>query len=86
MASITLTTTAEEDTAIQFVVAQFNANRQPPLEPLTARDFIEDIWRHNLDSWVTRYRQSGGETRRQLYEKATTTDRAAIDAILDKYR
>lgn len=84
MATFTFTTTPKQDAAVQYVTQQFNERLHPPT-PLTAMQFAQRAIEELLDGWVTRAESEQGQTKAELYQRATPEDRATIDAILAKY-
>jgi hypothetical protein len=83
VAQFAYTSTAIQDTAIQWFVDQYNLQNRTAL---TARQYISDLLTHWLDARVSDYRDKNTQSRGQLYLKATPEDQASIDTILAKYQ
>jgi hypothetical protein len=89
MARIVFDTSAEDDAAIKRATDASNAERlarDPSAQVETPLQFVTRIWRHQIDYFVSVYRESQKLNRGELYQKATPTDQATIDAILAKYQ
>jgi hypothetical protein len=84
MATVTLTTTADQDAAVQYYADQYNARMSPPV-PLTPRDFAMMRIQELLDGLVARATDERRINKGTLYNRATSADQATIDAILQKY-
>jgi hypothetical protein len=85
MASITITTTAEEDQAIKAATDLSNTQRAP-LPAETAVQFFRRHVAHKIAAWVKEFKQSTELTRGELFKRASTADQASIDAILAQYQ
>lgn len=83
--TITLETTPAEDAAIRFLVTRHNASLPPPRVPDDPESFVRRHVRQLLDRWLTEHHDARNSQRGALYERASTEDRAAVDAILAHY-
>jgi hypothetical protein len=85
MAQITITTTSEQDAAIQYATAVYNS-QAPEAERETPLQFFMRHVRHKLSFWVQQWQDATKLSRGELYQRATAEDQATIDAILQKYQ
>lgn len=85
MATFNITTTSDQDAAVQYYTDQFNA-RMAPAAPMTARDWFIMRLQEWLNNFVQRSQDERNESRRVLASRASAADLASIDTILDKYR
>lgn len=86
MATISITTSAEQDAAAVRYVAEVNASNGPGVAPLTPAQWARSLVLDQLDLLVAKYADRDRLTKAALYQRASTEDRAAIDAILVKYQ
>jgi hypothetical protein len=85
MARIIFDTTPAEDAAIKYATDLYNADR-PLAPPETPLQFMTRIWQQRLAFLVSQFSDATKLNRGDLYQKATPTDQATIDAILAKYQ
>jgi hypothetical protein len=85
MATLTITTTAEQDSAVQWLTDRYNNQNHPPT-PVLPKDFALKNIMEMINGWVARVAGEKQLTKGELYQKATPTDQATIDTILAKYQ
>ena len=83
MATVTITTTPTQDAALKRAADTYNATNP---SQLTTLQFAIMLVNNMLDAIVARYGESDTLNRVALYQKASDTDKATIDAILSKYQ
>lgn len=84
MASIAITTTPEQDAAIQYATSQYNATSgAPAVTPVQyAKQRIDQLFASIVERWKAETKVSKAEA----YGRASATDQATVDAILAKYQ
>ena len=83
MATYTLTTTAAQETAISFVVAQENARRaaqNPPLGPITNAQYLKAVTDNAFDSYAKQAADIDISEVATAYKSATPAKQAAAKA------
>jgi hypothetical protein len=81
-ATITITTTPEQDVALVTLLTKLNAERKAPLLPLTAKEFRDYIVAQWLDGLVSQAGEQNKTTIREGWEKADQAKRDQVKTIL----
>lgn len=84
MATVTITTTTAQDNAVKRAAQEYNATLSAA-DQLTPAQYGLKILTAILDHLVDKYSTLDGDTKAQLYMRASDADKATIDAILQKY-
>lgn len=84
MATISIDTTPDQDTAAKRLCDRYNAASLSA--PVTVVQYAKAQIKALLDGWVATVADEDRITKAQAYQKATPTDQAAVDAILAKYQ
>ena len=85
MANFSITTTAAQDKAVQFLTQKLNAQNplDPPISPLDyAKQRVDGLF----NALLQQAQAQQGATKGELYGRASDADQATIDAILAKYQ
>lgn len=89
MAQITITSTAAQDSAIKRATDTYNASQSvsvPGWVNVSPKEWaMTNVIIPALDALVRQFITIDGETKGELYQKASDADKAAIDTILAKY-
>lgn len=83
MATFQVTTSAQQDRAVQYLADRYNADNGTQL---TALQFAKLRIDQLLNGLVQRALEETRVDRGDLYNRASDADQASIDAILSKYR
>lgn len=78
-ATITITTTPEQDTALQTLRQKLNKDRQTPLTAQEFKDYLVTQW---LDGLVSQAGEHSKTTLRDAWEKADAVTRAKVKTDL----
>ena len=79
MASMTMTTTAEQDAALVALRRQFNKDRPTPLTMAEYKDYLIAQW---LDGLVSKAGEDSKTTVREAWEKADQATRDKVKTLL----
>lgn len=83
--SWTLTSTADQDAALTWVVQQENAKRaalSPPQAPLTEPEYLQALFSQALDSYRAQKIRAAHEQRKEDYQKAPADVKQKVDNYL----
>lgn len=83
--SVTVTDT-QEKAAVRLTAAQNAIRARHDLAPLTVAEFLQQFLGEWLDLETRRAKDSEMAVAATSYAAATDADRAAVDAVLAKYR
>lgn len=85
MSTISITTTVEQDTALDRIIAKENIGRaakNPPLSLWTTTTFLQRVIRGILDSYVERMKGDTGVVLKERYEAADAGTQAQVKTLL----
>ncbi len=93
MATFSVTTTTDQDAAVQYAVTKYNATSNAT--PLTALQYAKLLITHLFEGITARYQEDTRTSKAEAYQKIQTkadagdavaiTDKTTIDTILTKY-
>jgi hypothetical protein len=83
VATISITTSADQDAAVKAEADKYNTSSG---ETLTAVQYAKQRIDQFLNGLVQKYQADMRTTKAQAYLAASDTDKAAVDSILAKYQ
>jgi hypothetical protein len=86
MATFSVTTSAAQDKALQYVTNQINSQRLAGDPAKTVLEVAREAVDTLFSGVLTRVRNEIRVDRGDLYNRASDADQATIDAILNQYR